>query len=95
MDTTKKKDSHEKILSAFASEEADILIGTQMIVKGHDFPQVTLVGILAADMSLYSNHYQSAERTFQLLDVYKRQLVRAVVSVSAGSKVWTWKSFEA
>lgn len=67
MDTTKKKDSHEKILSAFASEEADILIGTQMIVKGHDFPQVTLVGILAADMSLYSNHYQSAERTFQLL----------------------------
>ena len=64
MDTTKKKDSHEKILSA---EEADILIGTQMIVKGHDFPQVTLVGILAADMSLYSNHYQSAERTFQLL----------------------------
>lgn len=67
MDTTKKKDSHEKILSAFASEEADILIGTQMIVKGHDFPHVTLVGILAADMSLYSNHYQSAERTFQLL----------------------------
>lgn len=67
MDTTKKKDSHEKILSAFAAEEADILIGTQMIVKGHDFPQVTLVGILAADMSLYSNHYQSAERTFQLL----------------------------
>jgi primosomal protein N' (replication factor Y) len=67
MDTTKKKDSHEKILSAFAAEKADILIGTQMIVKGHDFPQVTLVGILAADMSLYSNHYQSAERTFQLL----------------------------
>ena len=67
MDTTKKKDIHEKILSAFAAEEADILIGTQMIVKGHDFPQVTLVGILAADMSLYSNHYQSAERTFQLL----------------------------
>ena len=67
MDTTKKKDNHEKILSALAAEEADILIGTQMIVKGHDFPQVTLVGILAADMSLYSNHYQSAERTFQLL----------------------------
>ena len=48
MDTTKKKDSHEQILSAFANEEADILVGTQMIVKGHDFPKVTLVGALAA-----------------------------------------------
>lgn len=67
MDTTKAKDGHEKILSAFAGEEADILIGTQMIVKGHDFPKVTLVGVLAADMSLYSNDYQAAERTFQLL----------------------------
>lgn len=67
MDTTKSKDGHEKILAAFANEEADILIGTQMIVKGHDFPGVTLVGILAADLSLYSNDYQSAERTFQLL----------------------------
>ena len=49
MDTTRKKDSYEAILSAFANQEADILIGTQMIVKGHDFPHVTLVGILAAD----------------------------------------------
>ena len=67
MDTTRRKDSHEKILSAFASEEADILVGTQMIVKGHDFPNVTLVGILAADMSLYADDYRCAERTFQLL----------------------------
>lgn len=67
MDTTKHKDSHEKILSAFSNGEADILIGTQMIVKGHDFPNVTLVGILAADMSLYSNDYRSGERTFELL----------------------------
>lgn len=67
MDTTKKKDSHEKILSAFSNGEADILVGTQMIVKGHDFPNVTLVGILAADMSLYSNDYRSGERTFELL----------------------------
>lgn len=67
MDTTKEKDGHERILSAFANEEADILVGTQMIVKGHDFPNVTLVGILAADMSLYSNDYRAGERTFQLL----------------------------
>ena len=67
MDTTKNKDGHEKILSSFANEEADILVGTQMIVKGHDFPNVTLVGILAADMSLYSDDYRAGERTFQLL----------------------------
>ena len=67
MDTTRQKDSHEKILSAFANEEADILVGTQMIVKGHDFPNVTLVGVLAADMSLYTDDYRSGERTFQLL----------------------------
>lgn len=67
MDTTKTKDGHEKVLSAFANEEADILIGTQMIVKGHDFPKVTLVGILAADMSLYTDDYRAGERTFQLL----------------------------
>lgn len=67
MDTTRQKDSHEKILSAFANEEADILVGTQMIVKGHDFPNVTLVGVLAADMSLYTSDYRSGERTFQLL----------------------------
>ncbi|MBQ7562608.1 MAG: primosomal protein N' [Lachnospiraceae bacterium] len=66
-DTTKKKDDYERILSAFANHEADILIGTQMIVKGHDFPEVTLVGILAADMSLYTNDYRSGERTFDLL----------------------------
>lgn len=67
MDTTRAKDGHEKILSAFADGDADILIGTQMIVKGHDFPNVTLVGILAADLSLYSDDYRAAERTFELL----------------------------
>ena len=67
MDTTRQKDAHEKILAAFANEEADVLVGTQMIVKGHDFPNVTLVGVLAADMSLYTGDYRSGERTFQLL----------------------------
>ncbi len=67
MDTTRKKDSYEAILSAFGQGEADILIGTQMIVKGHDFPKVTLVGILSADLSLYSDDYRAGERTFELL----------------------------
>ena len=66
-DTTKQKGSYEKLLSSFANEEADILIGTQMIVKGHDFPKVTLVGILLADLSLYVGDYRASERTFQLL----------------------------
>lgn len=67
MDTTKGKHGHQQILNAFSRGEADILVGTQMIVKGHDFPNVTLVGILAADISLNSGDYRSAERTFQLL----------------------------
>ena len=66
-DTTRKKGSYEEILSAFAEKKADILVGTQMIVKGHDFPDVTLVGILAADMSLNVDDYRCGERTFQLL----------------------------
>ena len=67
LDTTRGKEDHQKILSAFAGREADILVGTQMIVKGHDFPDVTLVGALAADLSLHIPDYRAAERTFQLL----------------------------
>ena len=66
-DTTRTKESYERILSAFAAGEADVLVGTQMIVKGHDFPRVTLVGVLAADLSLSFGDFRSAERTFQLL----------------------------
>ncbi|MCI8918900.1 MAG: primosomal protein N' [Eubacterium sp.] len=66
-DTTRTKDSYEQILSAFAQHKADILIGTQMIVKGHDFADVTLVGVLAADLSLNVSDYRAAERTFQLV----------------------------
>jgi len=66
-DTTSKKGAHEEILQVFAEGEADILIGTQMIVKGHDFPKVTLVGIMAADLSLYAPDFRSGERTFELL----------------------------
>ena len=66
-DTTSGKEGHYKILKAFAEHKADILVGTQMIAKGHDFPAVTLVGILDADMSLHFSDYRSGERTFQLL----------------------------
>lgn len=66
-DTTRGKESYDEILSSFMNEEADILVGTQMIVKGHDFPKVTLVGILAADLSLNANDYRAGERTFDLL----------------------------
>ncbi len=66
-DTTKNKDGHERILASFAEHKADILVGTQMIVKGHDFPRVTLVGIIAADLSLYAGDFRASERTFELL----------------------------
>lgn len=66
-DTTKNKGDYDKILKSFENREADILVGTQMIVKGHDFHNVTLVGIIAADMSLFEESYMSAERTYQLL----------------------------
>lgn len=66
-DTTKGKDGYETILTAFSEGKADILVGTQMIVKGHDFGNVTLMGILMADMSLGAAEYSAAERTFQLL----------------------------
>ena len=66
-DTTRDKQGHERILEAFSNDEADILVGTQMIVKGHDFGRVTLMGIIAADMSLLASDFRSAERTFELL----------------------------
>lgn len=67
LDTAKGKYGYEKILDQFKSHRADILIGTQMIAKGHDFPNVTLVGILAADLTLHLQDFRSAERTFQLI----------------------------
>ena len=66
-DSTKKEEDYESILSRFSNREADILIGTQMIVKGHDFKGVTLVGILAADMALNAEDYRAGERAFQQL----------------------------
>ncbi len=66
-DSTKKQEDYETILSRFANREADILIGTQMIVKGHDFKGVTLVGVIAADMALNAEDYRAGERAFQQL----------------------------
>lgn len=67
VDTTKRKGAHEKVLTKFGRHEADILLGTQMIAKGLDFPNVTLVGVLNADTSLNLPDFRSSERTFQLL----------------------------
>lgn len=67
VDTTRKKGSHEKLLTTFAQGKADILLGTQMIAKGLDFPNITLVGVLAADSMLHLPDFRASERTFQLL----------------------------
>lgn len=66
-DTTRTKNAHGKILSEFASHHPSILVGTQMIAKGHDFPDVTLVGILDADLSLFFNDFRATEKTYQLV----------------------------
>lgn len=66
-DTTMRKDSHQKLLSAFGRGDYDILIGTQMVTKGLDFPKVTLVGVLAPDQMLYADDFRSYERTFSLI----------------------------
>ena len=67
IDTVTKKNSHEDILNKFKNDNIDILIGTQMVVKGHHFPNVTLVGVIAADSSLNIDDYRANERTFQIL----------------------------
>ena len=67
VDTVIKKNSHEQILNKFKNDGIDILIGTQMVVKGHHFPKVTLVGVIAADSSLNIDDYRATERTFQIL----------------------------
>ncbi len=66
-DTTTEKSAYEKLLGKFRRREADVLLGTQMVTKGHDFPDVTLVGVLLADASLYLDDYRAAERTFAML----------------------------
>ena len=66
-DTTRQKDGHKKILTQFSSITPSILVGTQMIAKGHDYPNVAFVGILDADVSLYTSDYRATERTFQLV----------------------------
>ena len=67
VDTVSKKNSHEEILNKFKEENIDILIGTQMVVKGHHFPNVTLVGVITADSSLNIDDYRANERTFDIL----------------------------
>jgi len=66
-DVTRKRHAHEIILGKFRKKEIDILVGTQMVAKGHDFPQVTLVGVVSADSALHIPNFRSCEQTFQLL----------------------------
>jgi primosomal protein N' (replication factor Y) len=66
-DTTGSKSSYEEMLGSFRNHKADVLLGTQMVTKGHDFPDVTLVGVLLADASLYLDDYRASERTFAML----------------------------
>lgn len=77
MDTTSKKGAHQKIIDSFANHEYDILVGTQMIAKGLDFPLVTLVGVINADASLNFPDFRSSERTFQLLSQVSGRAGRA------------------
>jgi len=87
-DTTRRRDSHRRILSAFARGEADILVGTQMVAKGHHFPGVDLVGVLAADDGLGLPDHRSAERSFQLLT----QVAGRAGRTGAGRVVFqTWR----
>ena len=79
VDTVTKKNSHEEILNKFKTENIDILIGTQMVVKGHHFPKVTLVGVIAADGSLNIDDYRATERTFQILTQVAGRAGRKVI----------------
>lgn len=83
-DTTRTKGAHQSILDTFARGDADVMVGTQMIAKGHDFKNVTVVGILEADYSLYLSDYRSNERTFQLVT----QVAGRAGRQSKGGKVY-------
>jgi len=78
-DTVTKKNSHDSIINAFRNKEADILIGTQMVAKGHDFPGVSLVGVIMADSSLYSSDYKAKEQSFALFTQVMGRAGRASV----------------
>lgn len=76
-DTTRRKGAHQQLLDSFGKGDADILLGTQMIAKGLDFPRITLVGVLAADSMLHIPDFRAAERTFQLMEQVSGRAGRA------------------
>lgn len=89
MDTTLRKDAHQKMLAAFAAGEYDILLGTQMVAKGLDFPGVTLVGVLGVDQMLYSDDFRSFERTFSLLTQVVGRCGRDILPGRAFIQTWS------
>jgi primosomal protein N' (replication factor Y) (superfamily II helicase) len=93
MDTTSYKNSHEEILRAFREENINIMVGTQMIAKGHDFPNVTLVGVLAADSLLNIQDYKASERTFQLITQVAGRAGRGELAGRAIIQTYNTESF--
>lgn len=92
IDTVSKKNSHEQILNKFKNENIDILIGTQMVVKGHHFPNVTLVGVIAADSSLNTGDFRANERTFDILvQVARKSRKRKTTRKSNNPNIFTRK----
>ena len=89
VDTTSRKGMHEKLLKAFGEEKADILLGTQMIAKGLDFPKVTLVGVLTADTMLHLPDFRASEKTYQLLTQVSGRAGRHELPGSYNSNVYT------
>jgi primosomal protein N' (replication factor Y) len=92
-DTTSLKNAHEKIINQFENHEADILIGTQMIAKGHHFKNVTVVGVIAADLSLYVDDFRAGERTFQLVTQVTGRTGRSDKSGTAYIQTYTPEHF--
>jgi primosomal protein N' (replication factor Y) len=91
-DTTAARGSHERFLSAVERGEVDILVGTQMLAKGHDFPLLTLVGVVNADSALYSSDFRAAEKLFALLTQVAGRAGRGEVAGEVQDRIARFRS---